>query len=89
MRPEDVILAEVGTDAGAAIPLDGAVDKMTYAGREAFYRLTCAGGLRILAHVSRPDQGRLACVGERLGMVLPLARLHAFDPAGGQRVELK
>jgi hypothetical protein len=65
------------------------VDKVTYAGREAFYRLTCADGLRMLAHVSRPDQGRLASVGERLGISLPLARLHAFDPADGRRVELR
>ena len=64
------------------------MDKVTYAGREAFYRLTCAGGVRILAHVSRPDQGRLAAVGERLAMALPLARLHAFDPADGRRVEV-
>jgi iron(III) transport system ATP-binding protein len=88
MRPEDVILSSTGDDAGEAIPLDGAVDKVTYAGREAFYRLTCAEGLRILAHVSRPDQGRLAAVGERLAMALPLARLHAFDPADGRRVEV-
>jgi putative spermidine/putrescine transport system ATP-binding protein len=88
MRPEDVILSGAGEDAGEAIPLGGAVDKVTYAGREAFYRLTCADGVRILAHVSRPDQGRLAAVGERLAMALPLARLHAFDPADGRRVEV-
>ena len=44
MRPEDVILAGGEEDAGDAIPLDGAVDKVTYAGREAFYRLTCVDG---------------------------------------------
>jgi iron(III) transport system ATP-binding protein len=89
MRPEDVILcAGGGEDAGEGIPLDGAVDKVTYAGREAFYRLTCADGVRILAHVSRPDQGRLAAVGERLALALPLVRLHAFDPADGRRVEI-
>ena len=88
MRPEDVILAGRGEEAGDAISIEGAVDKVTYAGREAFYRLTGADGLQILAHVSRPDQGRLASVGERLFMALPLARLHAFDPADGRRVEI-
>jgi iron(III) transport system ATP-binding protein len=88
MRPEDVILSAGEKDAGEGIPLDGAVDKVTYAGREAFYRLTCADGVRILAHVSRPDQGRLAAVGERLALALPLVRLHAFDPADGRRVEI-
>ncbi len=35
-----------------------------------------------------PITGRLAAVGERLAIALPLARLHAFDPADGRRVEL-
>jgi len=89
MRPEDVILSGRRGEAGEAIEIEGTVDKVTYAGREAFYRLTCADGSRLLAHVSRPDQGRLASVGDRLPMALPLARLHAFDPAGGRRVELR
>ena len=37
---------DAGADAGDAIALDGAVDKVTYAGREAFYRLTGADGLQ-------------------------------------------
>jgi hypothetical protein len=89
MRPEDVILSGRGEDAGDSISIEGAVDKVTYAGREAFYRLTGADGLRIRAHVSRPDQGQLAAVGTRMGIALPLARLHAFDPVCGRRVELR
>jgi iron(III) transport system ATP-binding protein len=89
MRPEDVILSDRGDDAGGAFALDGTVAKVTYAGREAFYRLTGTDGLRVLAQVSRPDERRLAAPGDRLRLALPLARLHAFDPADGARVEMR
>ncbi|MGQ0665237.1 MAG: ABC transporter ATP-binding protein [Pseudomonadota bacterium] len=87
IRPEDVALA--GDDGpGASIALAGTVDKVTFAGREAFYRTNCGGGLRITAHVHRPDRRPLAAVGAALVLSLPLARLHVFDPADGRRIDL-
>jgi iron(III) transport system ATP-binding protein len=88
VRPEDTILSGSRGASQDAIAIDGAVDKVTYAGREAFYRLTGEGTFRILAHVYRPDAEPLAAIGERISVELPLARLHAFDPADGRRIEL-
>jgi len=88
LRPEDVVQSERGADAPTAITLEGTVEKVTYAGREAFYRWGGAGSLRMLVHISRPDTGRLAAVGERLRVELPLARLQAFDPEDGRRIEI-
>jgi ABC-type sugar transport system ATPase subunit len=88
VRPEDTILSGSRAVSQDAIAIDGAVDKVTYAGREAFYRLTGEGTFRILAHVYRPDAEPLAAVGERISVEFPLARLHAFDPADGRRIEL-
>jgi ABC-type Fe3+/spermidine/putrescine transport system ATPase subunit len=88
IRPDDVVLSARGEDTGDAISIEGIVDKVTYAGREAFYRLNGGERLRILVHVSRPDPGQLAAIGERLRVEVPLARLHAFDPADGLRIEL-
>ena len=89
VRPEDVVLPTKPPASSDAIALDCTVHKVTYAGREAFYRLGGEGGLRILAHVSRPDSGQLAVVGERIHVDIPLARLHAFDPTDGRRIELR
>ena len=89
IRPEDVVVSGHGEDAGDAISIETTVAKVTYAGREAFYRLTGGTDMRILAHVSRPDQGKLAAVGERLQVEIPLARLHAFDSADGRRIEIR
>src|SRR5258706_7439292 len=55
VRPEDTILSGSRAVSQDAIAIEGAVDKVTYAGREAFYRLTGEGTFRILAHVYRPD----------------------------------
>jgi iron(III) transport system ATP-binding protein len=88
IRPENVILSGRDAADGPAIALEGEVNKVTFAGREAFYRLSCGGTLQILAHVYRPDQRQLESVGTRLGLAFPLARLHAFDAADGRRIEL-
>ena len=62
--------------------------KVTFAGREAYYRVDGDGGLRLLAHVSRPHErpprrGRRA----RVDLALPVARLHAFGADDEQRIE--
>ena len=88
VRPEDVAPSFPDANSPAAIKLDGAVDKVTYAGREAFYRWSDVTGVRLLLHVFRPDAGKLAAVGERLSVEIPLARLHAFEPADGRRIGL-
>jgi ABC-type Fe3+/spermidine/putrescine transport system ATPase subunit len=88
VRPEDVAPAGQHMDPSAKIALEGTVEKVTYAGREAFYRWTDGAGIRLLVHVFRPDTGTLATTGDRLPIEIPLTRLHAFDAAGGRRIEL-
>jgi hypothetical protein len=76
-------------EAANAFVLDATVDKVTYAGREAFYRLRGRNDMKILAHVYRPDPDGLHAAGERVRVALPLASLHAFDPGTGERIELR
>jgi iron(III) transport system ATP-binding protein len=94
IRPEDVIVADGPADdrtgdpaGGPAIGLAGVVTKATFAGREAYYRVDGDGGLRLLAHVSRPHERPLAAAGSRLDLALPVARLHAFGADDEQRIE--
>jgi iron(III) transport system ATP-binding protein len=87
IRPEDVVLADGPTD-GPAIRLGGVVAKATFAGREAYYQVDGDGGLRLLAHVSRPHERPLAAVGERVALALPVARLHAFDAGDERRIAI-
>jgi iron(III) transport system ATP-binding protein len=87
IRPEDVLLGE-GPRAPAGIVLEGVVTKVSFAGREAYYRVAVSGGLHVLAHVSRPHERPLAALGERVSLTLPVARLHAFDPGDERRIEM-
>jgi iron(III) transport system ATP-binding protein len=88
IRLEDMTLAGPADAAPSdALALVGAVDKVTFAGREAFYRVRLDDGPQILAHVHRPERGLLEEAGARLRLILPLARLHMFDPATGRRIE--
>jgi iron(III) transport system ATP-binding protein len=89
VRPEDVVLSVTPPAAGDAMAIACTVEKVTYAGREAFYRLSGGGVPRILANVYRPEPAPLASVGDPLHAAFPLARLHAFDADSGQRVELR
>ncbi|MGQ0675180.1 MAG: ABC transporter ATP-binding protein [Rhodospirillales bacterium] len=84
IRPEDVALRAA---ADRAIALGGGVDKVTYAGREAFYRIVCDGGLRVLANVYRPDLGGMESARARIEVAFPVSRLHFFDPVDGKRIE--
>jgi iron(III) transport system ATP-binding protein len=86
IRPEDVIVADHAAD-GPAITLAGIVTKVTFAGREAYYRVDGGGGLELLAHVYRPHERPLAEVGERVGLALPVGRLHALGE-DESRIEL-
>ena len=88
IRLEDMSLAATeDTVPDDALALDGVVDKVSFAGREAFYRVRLDAGPQIQAHVHRPDRRLLEQSGARLRLVLPLARLHMFDPATGRRIE--
>jgi iron(III) transport system ATP-binding protein len=84
IRPEDVVL---DGRPDRAIALNGTVDKVIFAGREAFCRISCGGGVRVLANVYRPDQGQLESAGARIDVSFPVPRLHFFDPADGKRIE--
>ena len=64
-----------------------AVDKVSFAGREAFYRVRLDHGPLIQAHVHRPERHLLEQTGARLRLLLPIARLHLFDPVTGRRIE--
>ena len=87
IRLEDMSLAATeDTVPDDALALDGAVDKVSFAGREAFYRVRLDAGPQIQAHVHRPERGLLEQAGVRLRLLLPLARLHMFDPATGRRI---
>ena len=64
-----------------------AVDKVSFAGREAFYRVRLDEGPQILAHVHRPERRLLEQSGARVRLILPLAHVHLFDPVTGRRIE--
>ena len=88
IRLEDMTLAGPADDmASDALALDGAVDKVTFAGREAFYRVRLDEGPQILAHVHRPERRLLEKTGARVRLILPFAHLHLFDPVTGRRIE--
>ena len=87
IRLEDMTVVESSDAPADALLLDGAVDKVTYAGREAFYRVRLDAGPLITAHVQRPGRRVLEQPGARLRLALPLRRLHWFDPKSGRRIE--
>ena len=89
IRPEDATLSDGSDKGGDAIVLAGTVDKITYVGRESFFRLRCDDGRQLLVNVARPSPAQLALSGARAEARLPLDRLHAFDSADGRRVELR
>ena len=87
IRLEDMTLAgPADAVPPGALALDGAVDKVTFAGREAFYRVRLDEGAQILAHVHRPERQLLEQAGARVRLILPVAHLHMFDPASGRRI---
>jgi hypothetical protein len=88
VRPEDVVASGHEGAGSASFALEGKVGKVTYAGREAFYRWVGDDGLGALVHVSRPDAGTLKAASDRLRIEIPIERLHAFDPEDGRRIEL-
>jgi iron(III) transport system ATP-binding protein len=88
IRLEDMTLNGVSDGVPSdALALDGAVDKVTFAGREAFYRVQLDEGPQILAHVHRPERRLLERTGARVRLILPLAHVHLFDPPTGRRIE--
>jgi len=60
---------------------------VTFAGREAFYRVRLTEGPQVLAHVHRPERRLLEQTGARVRLILPLAHLHLFEPGTERRIE--
>jgi ABC-type Fe3+/spermidine/putrescine transport system ATPase subunit len=89
IRPEDVMPDGQAAGEGPALRLETAVRKITYAGRDALYRLEGAGFPPLHAHVYRPDAARLAGVDTLLTVTLPVRCLHAFDAADERRIDLR
>jgi iron(III) transport system ATP-binding protein len=87
IRPEDVVVGSSAGD-GPTLLLAGVVSKVTFAGREAYYRVSGDGGVEILAHVYRPHERPLAAVGERIDLAIPAERLHAFSADDERRIEV-
>ena len=87
LRPEDLVIAAAPVAEAFNVPV--AVDKVTYAGSEAFYRLRGMNDLRLAAHVYRPNPDALHELGARVIAALPFVHLHAFDPASGDRIALR
>ena len=86
IRPEDVFIGGRALD-GHAMALTGVVTKATFAGREAYYRVEASGGLRLVAHVTRPHERPIAEPGQAVTLALPVARLHVFRPDDERRIE--
>jgi ABC-type Fe3+/spermidine/putrescine transport system ATPase subunit len=87
VRPEDVMLTDASTVDDAALVLDGIVEKVSFVGREALYRVRTADGLALAAHVHRPQQHLLENEGAALRLRIPVDRLHLFEPTTGRRIE--
>ena len=87
VRPEDVMLAEPDSSADGALLLDGTVEKVSFAGREALYRVRAGDGLALTAHIHRPHRDQLEREGTALRLRIPLDRLHLFEPGSGKRIE--
>ena len=88
IRLEDMTVASMSDDVpGDALALDGVVDKVSFAGREAFYRVRLNEGAQVLAHVHRPERRLLEQTGARMRLILPIAHLHFFDPVTERRIE--
>ena len=89
IRLEDMTVASMADHVpGDALALDGVVDKVSFAGREAFYRVRLNEGPQVLAHVHRPERRLLEQTGARVRLILPIAHLHFFDPVTQRRIEV-
>jgi iron(III) transport system ATP-binding protein len=87
VRPDDIVVID-GPPSDDAFIVGATIDKVKYAGSEAFYRLRAAEGATYLAHVYRPDPDALREVGEQVSLAIPLAHLNAFDSTTGNRIPL-
>ena len=64
------------------------VDKVTFAGREAYYRLEAKGAGSSSRTCTAPHERPLAAPGERVMLVLPARAPHAFDTDDEGRIEM-
>jgi len=89
IRPEDVTIGGSPAGEGPALRLEATLRKVTYAGRDALYRVEGSGFAPLLVHLYRPDTARLAEVDTRLTVTLPVRCLHAFDATDERRIDLR
>ena len=87
VRPEDVMLADPEMQADDALFLDGTVEKVSFAGREALYRVRTVDGPAVTVHIHRPQQHLLEREGAALRLRIPLDRLHLFELGTGKRID--
>jgi len=88
MRPEEIKVTSRGLSTEDAFQFPATIERITYAGSDAFYRMRGPGGLALSAVVHRPDGAALGATGKEVEVALPLAKLHAFDAESGERIEL-
>jgi iron(III) transport system ATP-binding protein len=82
IRPEDVALDIAdGPDEGT-FTIEGTVEKISFAGREALYFVTAADSATFRVQVHRPTAALLARTGQPIRLRLPYADLLPYDDAG-------
>jgi iron(III) transport system ATP-binding protein len=82
IRPEDVALDLGGPDGGEAFGVEGTVEKISFAGREALHFVTTESGAKFQVQVHRPTAALLARTGQPIRLRLPYAALLPYDDAG-------
>jgi iron(III) transport system ATP-binding protein len=78
IRPEDVII-EANHAGDDGIRIDGTVDKVSFAGREAVYFVTTADGTAFQVQMHRPTAALLASTGRPVHLRLSEAHLLPYD----------
>ena len=82
IRPEDVALDVAEDAAGNDIIIEGVVDKISFAGPEAMYFVSIAGGASLQVQVHRPTADLLGQTGQSVRLRLSDASLLAYDDRG-------
>ncbi|MDX6748488.1 ABC transporter ATP-binding protein [Geminicoccaceae bacterium 1502E] len=80
IRPEDVMVDPAAP--GDGILLEATVEKITFAGREAFYRTVLADGTSLAVLIQRPTPELLGREGHAVRLVLPRGKLLFYDADG-------
>jgi iron(III) transport system ATP-binding protein len=82
IRPEDVTLDLAGDRDDNAFAIEGQVEKISFAGREALYFVRTADGAAFRVQVHRPTAALLERAGHPVRLRLPYADVLPYDDAG-------